>query len=102
MRMMMRVQMEVEAANRAIRDGTWATVMERVMEDLQPEAVYFTAQDGRRTGFIVFDMKDVSDIPSIAEPFFMTVNASIDISPVMTVQDVQTGLEKASAAFAHS
>jgi hypothetical protein len=102
MRMMMRVQMEVEAANRAIRDGTWASIMERMMEERQPEAVYFTAQDGKRTGFIVFDLKDVSDIPSIAEPFFMTVNASIDFNPVMTVQDVQTGLEKASAAFAHA
>jgi hypothetical protein len=76
--------------------------MERVMADLQPEAAYFTAQDGKRTGFIVFDLKDVSDIPSIAEPFFMTVNASIDVSPVMTVQDVQAGLEKASAAFAQA
>jgi hypothetical protein len=102
MRVLMRVQMEVEAANRAIRDGSWAQTMERVMTDLQPEAAYFTAQDGKRTGFIVFDLKDESDIPSIAEPFFMGVGASIDMSPCMTVADVQVGLEKAAAAFAHA
>ena len=102
MRVLMRVQMEVEAANRAIRDGSWAQTMERVMNDLQPEAAYFTAQDGKRTGFIVFDLKDESDIPSIAEPFFMGVGASIDMSPCMTVADVQVGLEKAAPAFAHA
>ncbi len=99
MRMLMRVQMEVAAANRAIRDGSWDQVTGRAMERLQPEAAYFTAQDGKRTGFIVFDLKDPSDIPSIAEPFFMTVGAAIDISPVMTVDDVRAGLTKASKAF---
>ena len=102
MRMLMTVQMEVEAANRAIRDGTWAQTMDRVMRNLQPEAAYFTARDGKRTGFIVFDLKEPSDIPSIAEPFFMGVNASIDMSPAMTPEDVQIGLEKASKAFAVS
>ena len=100
MRMLMRVQMDVEAGNRAIRDGSWAQTMETVMRELQPEAVYFTAQDGMRTGFLVFDLKEPSDIPSVAEPFFMSVQAKIDLSPVMTPEDVQAGLEKASRAFA--
>ena len=102
MRMLMKVQMDVEAANRAISDGSWEQVMGRAMEQLQPEAAYFTAQDGKRTGFIVFDLKDLSDIPAIAEPFFMSVNASIDLSPAMTVEDVQKGLQKATAAMEHN
>lgn len=100
MRTLMRVQMDVEAANQAIRDGSWARTMENVLRDLQPEAVYFTAQDGKRTAFIVFDLKDPSDIPAIAEPFFMGVNASIDMAPAMTVDDVSAGLEKAAKVFA--
>ena len=100
MRMLMTVQMEVEAANRAIRDGSWAQTMERVMTDLQPEAAYFTTRDGKRTGYVVFDLKEPSDMPAIAEPFFMGVGASVDMSPCMTVADVQVGLEKAAAAFA--
>jgi hypothetical protein len=100
MRMLLTVQMEVEAGNRAIRDGSLPQVLERAMQDLQPEAAYFTARDGKRTGYIVFDLKDPSDIPAIAEPFFMGVNASIDMTPVMTPQDVQVGIEKASAAMA--
>jgi hypothetical protein len=100
MRMLMRVQMDVEAGNRAIQDGSWAQTMEAVMREMEPEAVYFTAQDGMRTGFIVFDLKDPSDIPVVAEPFFTSVQAKIDLSPVMTPADVQAGLEKAARAAA--
>ena len=48
----------------------------------------------------MFELHEPSDLPSIAEPFFMSVSASIDVSPVMTLDDVRAGLEKASPAFA--
>jgi hypothetical protein len=99
MRTLLKFQMDVEAANRSIRDGSWADAMNRVMQGLQPEAAYFTAMDGKRTGLIVFDLKEPSQIPVIAEPIFMAVNASIELSPVMTLEDVQTGLEEAAKAF---
>jgi hypothetical protein len=99
MRMLLKVQMDVEAGNRAIRDGSWGQVMERMMPLLQPEAAYFTAQDGKRTGLIFFDLKDPTQIPAIAEPFFMAVNASVDLSPVMTPDEVQAGIQEAAKAF---
>jgi hypothetical protein len=99
MRMLLKIQMDVEAGNRAIRDGSWGQTMERLMPQLQPEAAYFTAQDGKRTGLIFFDLKDPSQIPVIAEPFFMTVNASVDLSPAMTVEEVQAGIQEAAKAF---
>jgi hypothetical protein len=34
-------------------------------------------------------------IPSAAEPFFMNLNASIDLSPVMNLEDMKVGVEKA-------
>jgi hypothetical protein len=99
MRMLLKVQMDVEAGNRAIRDGSWAQAMERLTEQVQPEAAYFTALDGKRTGLIFFDLKDPSQVPVIAEPLFMAVNASIDFSPAMTAEDVQAGLQEAAKAF---
>ena len=99
MRMLLKVQMDVEAANRAIRDGSWGQTMERLMQALQPEAAYFTALDGKRTGLIVFDLKEPSQMPSIAEPFFMAVNASVEFAPVMTAEDLQAGLQEAAKAF---
>jgi hypothetical protein len=99
MRTLLKFQMDVEAANRSIRDGSWAQAMERVMQGLQPEAAYFTAMDGKRTGLIVFDLKEPSQMPVIAEPLFMAVNASVEFAPVMTLEDVQTGLQEAAKAF---
>jgi hypothetical protein len=99
MRTLLKFQMDVEAANRSIRDGSWAQAMERVMQGLQPEAAYFTAMDGKRTGLIVFDLKEPSQMPVIAEPIFMAVNASIEFAPVMTMEDVQAGLQEAAKAF---
>ena len=55
MRMMMKVQMDTEAANQAIADASLPQLMEKAMERLQPESAYFGPEDGVRTAFIVFD-----------------------------------------------
>ncbi len=99
MRMLLKMQMDVEAGNRAIKDGSLGEVLDRVMEQINPEAAYFTAIDGKRTGLIFFDMQEPSQIPAIAEPFFMALNAKIEFLPVMTPEDVQKGLEEAAKAF---
>ena len=99
MRMLLKMQMDVEAGNRAIKDGSFGQMLDRVMKQIKPEAAYFTAIDGRRTGLIFFDLPEPSNIPAIAEPFFMTVGASIEFLPVMTPEDVQKGLEEAAKNF---
>lgn len=99
MRMLLKVQMEVEAGNRAIKNGSFGETLNRVMGEIKPEAAYFTAIDGKRTGLIFFDLQEPSQIPAIAEPFFMSVGAAVELLPVMTPEDVQKGLEEASKAF---
>jgi hypothetical protein len=98
MRTMLKVQMDVEASNAAIKSGRLGEVLAATMERLKPEAAYFTAVDGCRGGFIVFDLQHPSDIPSICEPFFLEFNAKVDLVPVMTAEDVKKGVEKAFAA----
>lgn len=98
MRTMLRIQMDVDASNAAIKDGRLGRILDATMERLKPEAAYFTAVDGCRGGYIFFDLKDPSDIPSIAEPFFLELGAKIELTPVMNPEDVQKGLEKALAA----
>lgn len=95
MRVMLTVQMDTEKANKAIKDNRLAAIMESALEQLRPEAAYFGAKDGQRTGFIVFDLKEPSDIPSVAEPFFRELGAKISFIPVMNFDDVRTGLSKA-------
>ena len=95
MRTMLKVEMSVEASNAAIKDGRLAKVMDSTIERFKPEAAYFTAVNGQRGGFIVFDLAHPSDIPSICEPFFMELGARCELAPVMTPDDVRAGLEKA-------
>jgi hypothetical protein len=86
--------MDTEAGNAAIDSGELPNVMGQAFERLQPEAAYFTAEDGVRTAFFVFDLADESDIPVIAEPFFHTLKAKLTWSPVMNREDLQAGLQK--------
>jgi len=89
MRMLMRVSIPVEAGNAAAKDGTLGTTIERILADLKPEAAYFFTDDGgQRSGSIVFDMTDTSQIPAVAEPWFLAFNAKVSFRPIMNVQDL--------------
>ena len=92
MRMMMKVKMDTEAGSRAIADGSLARVMQDTLSKLKPEAAYFGPENGVRTGFIVFDMQDPSQLPSITDPLFSTMKATIEMFPVMDQEDMQKGL----------
>jgi hypothetical protein len=68
MRMIMTVSIPVEAGNAAVLNGTLGSTIQQILEDLKPEAAYFADEDGKRTGFIIFDMKESSQLIAIAEP----------------------------------
>lgn len=89
MRMLLRVSIPVEAGNAAAKAGTLGSTIQQILRELNPEAVYFYADDqGQRCGSAVFDLKDTSDIPSIAEPWFLAFNAKVSLRPVMNLEDL--------------
>lgn len=100
MRMLLRVSIPVESGNAAIKAGTLGPTIERILSALKPEAAYFFADDnGNRCGSVVFDMTDSSQMPALAEPWFLAFNASVSFRPVMTPQDLaKAGPSLAAAA----
>ena len=88
MRFLVQVNIPVEAGNRAAKAGTLGTTIQAILADLKPEAVYFTDNHGQRTAFLVVDMHDASQIPAIAEPWFLAFDASMEIHPVMVPEDL--------------
>ncbi len=95
MRMMLKVSIPAETGSKAIKDGSLPKTMNKFIETMHPEAAYFYAEGGKRTAFFVFDLKDPTLIPSVAEPFFLTLGAGIEMHPVMTAEDMRTGVERA-------
>ena len=95
MRMLVDVEIPVEPFNTLVKNGTAGQIMQKILEELKPEAAYFTARNGKRGGTIVLDVSDPSKMPAIAEPFFLYYNASLSFYPCMTPADLaKAGLEE--------
>ncbi len=101
MKMLIDVEFPVEPFNTLVRNGTAGATIQKVLGDVKPEAAYFTARNGKRGGILVVDVADASKIPAIAEPFFLYFNASVQLSPFMTPEDLaKAGLEELGKKYA--
>lgn len=95
MRFVMEVSLPLEKFNAAVLDGTAGEKMGRILAELKPEAAYFTAVNGKRGGYLIVDLKNTSEIPKFAEPWFLYFDAKVSFTPCMTPDDLQkAGLEK--------
>jgi hypothetical protein len=89
MRCLLKVSIPVEAGNAAISDGTMPKTVESIINELKPEAAYFAEENGKRTAFIFLDLKDTSQIPAVAEPWFLAFNAQVEFHPAMNLEDLK-------------
>src|SRR3954466_7734292 len=88
MRFLMKVNIPNETGNAAAKSGKLGTKIQSILADLKPEAVYFSDDKGQRTGYLFFEMTDASQIPAIAEPWFLAFNAAVEFHPVMVPDDL--------------
>jgi hypothetical protein len=102
MRCLLKVSIPVGPGNAAISDGTINKTIDSILAEVKPEAAYFTADNGKRTAFIFLDLKQTSDIPALAEPWFLAFNAEVEIQPVMNAEDLRKagpGIENAVRTY---
>jgi hypothetical protein len=85
---MLKVEFPVQKANALAREGKLGSTIQKILEELNPESAYFTAGHGKRGGYLFLDIPDSSHIPRIAEPWFLALDAEIEIKPAMNAQDL--------------
>ena len=88
MRMMVDVDMPIEPFNTMVKNGTAGAAIQKILEEVKPEAIYFRERQGLRGATMIVNMTDNSQMPAIAEPFFLVFNAMINFEPVMTPEDL--------------
>jgi len=94
MRMLLHVTFPLEPFNTYVKDGTAGAKMKRILDEMKPEAAYFMDSNGQRSGMLFFHMDHTSQIPTYAEPWFLTFNAKCHFKPVMNPEDLgKAGLE---------
>ena len=88
MRFMITCRIPVEKGDELAKAASLHSTIHSIMEELKPEAAYFSDIEGARGGYIVVNMDDASQIPAIAEPLFLGLGATIQVHPVMTPEDL--------------
>ncbi len=88
MRMLVNVVFPIEPFNSMVRNGTAGEIISRVIDDIKPESIYFSEQDGHRGAIMVVEVPDAAAVPSIAEPWFLNFEANCEFRIAMTPDDL--------------
>ena len=89
MRMTVDFSLPLEPFNSLVKNGTAGQKIQKILADIKPEAVYFSERNGKRGGSMIVNLADPSQIPSIAEPFFLTFDASVEFHVVMGPDELE-------------
>lgn len=88
MRMIMLVQFPIEPFNTAVKNGTIGGKIKQIMEAVKPEHAWFSERDGKRGGILIVNVDSPSDVPRLAEPWFLALNAEVEFRIAMTPEDL--------------
>ncbi len=89
MRMFLNIRIPNQLINMLILEGTVGDVIGKIMEECQPEVIDFTEQDGARGAIAVVEVATASDIPTLAESWFLKLDATCQFQIATTPGDLQ-------------
>lgn len=94
MKMLQHIKFPPREFNEGVRDGTIGETMKQILAEAKPEAVYFTEWNGQRSAIILVEVAKPSDVPRLAEPWFLQFHAAVEFHVVMSPDDLaEAGLE---------
>jgi hypothetical protein len=91
MRMMLKLRLPVQKGSETIRNGKLPKVIGDLLEKTRAECAYFGLEEGRRTMWAVFDLDAPARMVPLLEPALMELDAGLELSPVMTADDLEAG-----------
>jgi hypothetical protein len=95
MKMLLNVSIPHEPFNTLVKNGKIGLLLNKILEGIKADAVYFTEKDGKRGITLVVNVDKSSVVPSLAEPWFLNFNADCSFQVMMTPTDLQNaGLEE--------
>lgn len=101
MRFLLDIHVPHEPFNSMVRQGTAGDTLQRILDDLKPEATYFTERGGKRGVVLIIDLEDPSKIPFYAEPWFLSFQADVHFRIVMSPENLgNAGLDELGKKWA--
>jgi len=89
MRTLMYVKIPNAEFNAYARDGSAGARIKKILQEIKPEAAYFTEHAGQRGAILIVDLASPSDVPRLSEPWFLTFNAQVEFRIAMTPDDLE-------------
>jgi hypothetical protein len=93
MRMMLKIKIPPDSGNRSVKDGSMAKAFRILKEQLNPEAAYFSMEDGMRCAYIFYNAKDLPDFVKIHEPLIQATGALVYDAPALTWGDMAQAIK---------
>jgi len=92
--MLVHVIIPHEPFNTSVRNGTAGKTITRILDEIKPEAVYFTEYDGQRGAIMIVEVANPSDVPRLSEPWFLSFEADVRFHIVMSPEELgKAGLD---------
>jgi hypothetical protein len=93
--MLLNISIPHEPFNTFVRDGSAGQKIGRIIDDIKPEAIYFTEQAGHRGAVVIVEVANSSRVPALAEPWYLTFDADVEFRIVMSPDDLRNaGLDE--------
>jgi|SRR5581483_4742392 len=88
MKFIVRATIPVDAGNDMVRSGpAMQQLIDKVMGDVRPESAYFCVEAGQRTVYLIVNVEKTSELPRVAEPFWLALSCDVEFIPCMSQED---------------